>query len=169
METKIIEAHSPNGNWGKFLLCRMEKIEWERKVELPGVDLAMPLLHQLGWTHEHVWVLDLATGEGALFLPGGLAKSDLDKHKVWVCPLFEPFLEWLYEKKVRLFSVLPSVVELEAPFEFRGYRHQGLLVENEQLRKAGQMILDAFPGDPRAIDMVKAESAFELIEKLLKP
>jgi hypothetical protein len=75
---------------------------------------------------EYIFVLDLQTGEGAMFRHGGFARADLNKHKIWVCPLFEPFLEWLYEQDVDVLSCLPDTVDLpNAPFELRGYRRAG--------------------------------------------
>lgn len=72
-------------------------------------------------------MLDLETGEGALFLPGGYASADLDKHKVWVCPLFEPFLAWLYKQDLQDLSKLPDLVDLpDAPFQWSGYRRSGV-------------------------------------------
>lgn len=130
MKTKIVEAvqsKADPGNWGKFLVG-VPDIEWVRGSEVcPGG----ALLNLCGWTAEHVWVLDLQTGEGAYFKLGGLASADLAKHRVWVCPLFEPFLEWLYsywaETRTDLdFDDMPDVVELpDAPFAFAGYRRPG--------------------------------------------
>jgi hypothetical protein len=43
-----------------------------------------------------------------------------------VCPLFEPFLEWLYEQDLTDLSTLPRRVELpDAEFSFTGYRRPG--------------------------------------------
>lgn len=87
-----------------------------------------PLLAQLGWGPEHLWVLDLQTGEGAYFRPGGYAKADLDRHKIWVCPMFEPFLTWLYKQDLSDLDALPAGVELtedEAPSAMHGYRRGG--------------------------------------------
>ena len=86
----------------------------------------MPLLRSLGWGPEFLWVLDLQTGEGAFFKPGGYAKADLDKHQIWVCPLFEPFLGWLYKQDLKDITALPRTVELPfAPFAMHGYRRPG--------------------------------------------
>ncbi len=136
MELKIVEAGHPvnengvGGNWGKFGIARFD-VEWADKPEFPGTDgfPHIPLLAQLGWGPEHIWVLDLQTGEGALFLPGGLAKADLRKHRIWVCPMFEPFLEWLWEHTRTgrdWYARLPRRVELpDAQFAFSGYRRPG--------------------------------------------
>lgn len=148
MQTHVIEA--TNGiNWGKFLLGRMDE-EWKLRSglfdvarestddvlgegaydEVAGPSYARPgtapLLRQLGWSPNHLWVLDLQTGEGAYFRPGGKASYDLNKHRIWVCPLFEPFLEWLYGQDLRELHALPTTVELaDAPFAMHGYRRDG--------------------------------------------
>ena len=121
METHFIEATNQL-NWGKFMLGRFDS-EWAARSALED----SKLLSGRGWTREHLLVLDLATGEGALFRVNqhGIAKEDLDKHRIWVCPLFQPFLEWLYVQPDLRFKALPSFIELEAPFAFRGYRREG--------------------------------------------
>ena len=122
MHTKIVEVLSPQGNWGKFLLGRFAG-EW---VKYSEVGEGVPLLAQLGWTPHHLLVLDLATGEGAIFRLGGLAVADLNKHRIWVCPLFEPFLQWLYEQDVGDLDELPSLVRLDGPpLAMAGYRRPG--------------------------------------------
>ena len=129
MKTKIIEA--TNGfNWGKFLLGRLDH-EWQ----IPSAVLPdRPLLRTIGWSEDfdQLWVLDLQTGEGAYFRLGGLASHDLRKRRIWVCPLFEPFLEWLYDTamgsagKLEI-ETLPALVELPtAPSAIDGYRRTGL-------------------------------------------
>ena len=123
MQTKIIEATNQI-NWGKFLLGRPDH-EWGIRSSIS--DSQMPLLREVGWSREHLWVLDLQTGEGACFRinPYGHAKNDLNKHRIWVCPMYEPFLEWLYRQPVLNFDVLPAVVELQAEASFHGYRREG--------------------------------------------
>lgn len=147
MKTKIIEA-SNDFNWGKFLLGRMDE-EWKLRSGLFDVARQVtddvlgdgsyddmhapnyarpgtrPLLAQLGWGPEHLWVLDLQTGEGAFFKPGGYAKNDLDKHAIWVCPLFEPFLGWLYQQDLSDLDALPACVTIEARPALQGYRRPG--------------------------------------------
>lgn len=131
MKTKIIEGVqdlAKPGNWGKFLIG-VPDTEWQHSSRIDAKG-SWPLLREIGWTAEHLWVLDLQTGEGAFFLPRGLAHADLEKHRIWVCPLFEPFLEWLYDRyraNPRLdIDELPDVAELpDAPFAFRGYRRPG--------------------------------------------
>ena len=63
-----------------------------------------------------------------MFRPGGMPKADLDQHRVWVCPMFEPFLAWLYEfaDASDWFDRLPELVELpNAPASMQGYRREG--------------------------------------------
>lgn len=109
MKLHLVEA--TNGfNWGKFAVGRMDE-EW-RWISSMEPSHRMPLLRQLGWGTEHLWVLDLQTGEGAFFTPGGYAKADLDKHSIWVCPMFEPFLTWLYGQNLTDLTKLPPYVEL---------------------------------------------------------
>lgn len=147
MKLHVFEA--TNGfNWGKFAVARFED-EWRWRSGLAEVARRItdeelgdnvweevndhnparhlrPLLAQLGWGREHTWVFDLQTGEAALFRPGGLARADLQRHAIWVCPLFEPFLTWLYTQDLADLSKLPHVVELpEAPAELYGYRRPG--------------------------------------------
>lgn len=134
MQTKFIEATNriaPSeryGNWGKFAVCRFDPEEWARRAQVPDSApiIGLSLLQTVGWGPEHVLVLDLQTGEGALFRHGGMASADLKKHRVWVCPLFEPFLAWLYQQDLADLDALPDYVDLaDAPFALTGYRRPG--------------------------------------------
>ena len=134
MKTKFIEVTQDKErgmNWGKFLLMRFDS-EWEYKSMLdPG-----PLLPRLGWARHHLWVLDLQTGEGAFFSPGGIASCDLQKHRVWVCPMYEPFLEWLYRQDLTDLDKLPGLVELpNAPGAIYGYRREGPVEQPKKPKK----------------------------------
>jgi len=126
MKTKIIEATQDlktGFNWGKFLVGRPDE-EWGRRSEIGRSSL--PLLTQCGWGYDHLWVLDLQTGEGAFFLHSGYAVADLNRHAIWVCPMFEPFLVWLYAQDVSDLDALPALVELpDAPTSMAGYRRTG--------------------------------------------
>lgn len=125
MKTKIIECTNGPLNWGKFMLMRPDT-EWRYRSAVSGS--TSPLLREIGWGPDHLWALDLQTGEGAFFLPGKnrRAKYELDKHRIWVCPLFEPFLQWVYEQDLTDLDALPALVDLpEAAFAFRGYRRSG--------------------------------------------
>lgn len=107
MNCKIIEA--TNGfNWGKFALLRFDR-EWTTRSEIDGSNL----LHGRGWTGSHVFVMDLQTGEGGMFGPWGYSTADLTKHCIWVCPMFEPFLEWLYKQHPFELENLPPLVNLD--------------------------------------------------------
>jgi hypothetical protein len=124
MKTKFIEATQPEGkefNWGKFMLARFEPEEWARRDQVSG----SLMLRGRGWDTYHILVTDLQTGEGAIFRPGGYARGDLKKHKIWVCPMFEPFLTWLYTQDTTDIEKLPALVRLDAPPEFQGYRREG--------------------------------------------
>lgn len=122
MRTKIIEATNGPQNWGKFLLGRFDQ-EWN---VLSEVAKNLPLLRTVGWGREHILVLDLQTGEGVIVRPGGSASSDLNTHQVWVCPLFEPFLKWLYKQDLADITKLPAHIDLpDAEFAMHGYRREG--------------------------------------------
>lgn len=123
MESKFIEATNGPRNWGKFMVARFTDDEWSLRAAVDGG----PLLRGRGWDPAHVLVVDLQTGEGAIFMPGGYAKADLDKHKIWVCPLFEPFLTWLYTfLATGDLADIPTHIDLpDAPFEMQGYRREG--------------------------------------------
>lgn len=125
MIAKIIEA-TQGDNWGKFLLGRFDESEWARKSEVASGQRLLG--GQCAWDRHHVLVLDLQTGEGAIFRPKGCVKADLDKHAVWVCPLYEPFLNWLYEQDLTDIMTLPNLVTFkkeDAPFAMYGYRRPG--------------------------------------------
>src|SRR5262245_33652018 len=97
MESRFIEVTNGPNNWGKFLLLRFTADDWAYVSKVP--DYPDPLLRSIGWGPGAVWVLDLQTREGAAFSPHGVASIDLNtKHQVWVCPMFEPFLVWLYAR-----------------------------------------------------------------------
>src|SRR6476620_1982935 len=128
MITKIIEVTNNNMNWGKFMICRYDTNDWARKVKVQ--DHPNPndiLLRAIGTDPRCVWVLDLQTGEGARFSPNGSPAADLDKHRIWVCPMFEPFLEWLYQQNLDDLSALPDAIDLpNAEFRFYGHRRKGV-------------------------------------------
>lgn len=138
MRTHFIEAsHGGTGNWGKFMVGEFEIEEWARRSELPEASTTRLLLGR-GWRPQtHLLVVDLQTGEGAMFARRGLAAADLAKHAIWVCPMFEPFLEWLYayfkgqfqsiEAGLEDIQALPALVALDCPEKsaLSGYRRPG--------------------------------------------
>jgi hypothetical protein len=130
LQTKIVEL-SNGFNWGKFLVARPDAREWSRR-SLVETAPETPMLRRLGWDESHVWILDLATGEGACFRPGGFPKADLDKHRIWVCPMFEVFLGWFYKHPQYWVDIdaLPELLSLSdeealAASAFYGYRRSG--------------------------------------------
>jgi hypothetical protein len=127
MKTKIIEVtQGSEFNWGKFLVGEFEE-EWQRGTELPGVPQVGSLLLARGWTQRHILVLDLETGEGAIFFKFSTsASADLHKHRIWVCPMYEPFLEWLLAQKFQSIDDLPEFVKLDTEYSaMAGYRREG--------------------------------------------
>jgi hypothetical protein len=137
MKTKFIEAtEATQFNWGKFMVCRFEAEEWARRSEIATHERS--LLHGRGWTPNNVLVVDLQTGEGAIFKPGGYVKYDLnDKHQIWVCPMFEPFLEWLYKQDLTDLDTLPGHVNLgDVPIAMQGYRRQRKKSKKSNLSEA---------------------------------
>lgn len=125
METVFIEATNVEAggiNWGKFMIGRFTSNDWEHKAAVSG----FPMLQGRGWTSDNLLVLDLETGEGAIFRPGGSAAADLHKHQIWVCPMFEPFLEWLYRQDLTRLEALPKVVQInDRASSLHGYRRPG--------------------------------------------
>ena len=138
MITKIVEL-TDLFNWGKFMVCRFDENEWAARSRIDGG----LLLRNRGWTPQHLFVLDLQTGEGAIFLPRGRAGADLEKHRVWVCPMFEVFLGWLYAHPEHWqdIATLPDLIELSAE-ETRGHnalyghRREGPSLEEVQQKSA---------------------------------
>jgi hypothetical protein len=134
MLTKFIEAG--NGwNWGKFVVAQFDPEEWHRRPKFPGCDGedAAPLIVGRGWDpRRHYFVMDLQTGEGAMFALDGSPDYDLtEKHAIWTCPMFKPFLRWLYAHYAdgwRDPAELPDFVtftEEEAPSSMAGSRGRG--------------------------------------------
>lgn len=125
MKTKFIEATNGPQNWGKFMVGRFSDDEWATPSALPDIN-GGSLLRTIGTHPSGVWVLDLQTKEGAMFVPGGYAPADLHKHRIWVCPMFEPFLTWLHEQDLSDLDALPAHIDLpDAPFAMSGYRREG--------------------------------------------
>lgn len=146
MKSKIIEAtQTSEVNWGKFLVQEFDE-EWGRRSALPGNDLDMPVLAQRGWAPYHILVTDLETGEGAMF-----SKRDpmplyslAEKHQIWVCPLFEPFLLWLCNQDFESVEELPEFVSLDTSFEaLSGYRRGRRDSQSNELWRGIDRIVEA--------------------------
>lgn len=133
MQTKIIEA-STGINWGRFLLQRFEASERAHRSHFEPISI---------WKDSPppqtaLWVLDLITGEGALFDLAKPLEEQLAQHQVWVCVLFEPFLAWL-EARFRqassldaFWDALPAGVQVSAAPEVIGYRHGAWIAQLPQ-------------------------------------
>lgn len=113
------------------MLGRFTPEQWEYRsavCEEGGFGPA-PLLAGRGWVQDHLLVFDLQTGEGAMFLPRPDRNPSYElnqKHQIWVCPLFEPFLHWLYKQDLSDLTALPRSVDLpDAEFAFSGHRRKG--------------------------------------------
>jgi hypothetical protein len=129
MITHFFEA--TNGfNHGKFMVGVFSDEEWNRRSVLPALHGGR-LLTCLGWGRGprdlHSWVMDLQTGEGMYVRLGGCAEYDLNgAHQIHVCPLFLPFLRWLYEQDTSdladLSSRLVTLTYEQAPASFSGHR-----------------------------------------------
>jgi len=124
MITHFLEATNGPRNWGKFMIARFDEREWAYRSALP--EDGMPLIRGRGWSPRHFWMLDLQTGEGAIFMPGGLASADLHKHQIWTCPMFPPTLAWLYEQDLTDLTKLPAHIDLpDVEFQWAGSRGAG--------------------------------------------
>lgn len=130
MEIKFVEAghsRSDPGNWGKFMVGRYTGDELAEPTLFPGCE-GQRVVSLRGFGSSKMWVLDLATEEGFLVPTTTFrAAHVLEKHQVHVCPLFEPFLDWLLDqiraKLAGWWDDLPRTVELpDAPGELYGYR-----------------------------------------------
>jgi hypothetical protein len=135
MKTKFFEV-TTDFNYGKFAVCQWEDDEWSR----PSVSEGIPMLIARGWDRHHYYVMDLQTGEGAWFRKAGLASYDLDKHQIWVCPMFEPFLEWVYAQPNSDIETWPSTIhwsreEVHKHEALSGYRRPGPIEYEEIIDK----------------------------------
>lgn len=153
MISKIIEGLTP-GNYGKFLVARFTEEEWAYRSRHPQCDA--PLLRSIGYGPHTMMVFDLQTGEGALFGTNPYAYTDLlDKHRIWVCVVFQAFLMWLGRQDLSDITKLPDVVNLVAEEHMWGYRRPG---PEETFRAALEAIAN---GDPDPV--AKARAALQLV------
>ncbi len=82
MIVKIIEAGQEKALYGKFLVARFDREEWQRPALLTGMS---SLLKQEGWGPEHLLVLDLSRpGNGSIFAArkNSYARADLEKRQL---------------------------------------------------------------------------------------
>lgn len=123
-------------NWGKFMVSRFTAEEYDRP---SAIDTGKRLLPAIGHGPRDIMVFDLQTSEGAIFTPGGLASADLLKHRIWVCPMFEPFLAWLYRQDLTDLRKLPVMVNLgDVPTSMQSYRRTGIDSDLDQVQDALQ-------------------------------
>ena len=114
-------------NWGKFAVGRFDGDELAYQSVLDAtMGVQTRLIQGRGWGLDHVLVLDLQTGEAAMFRLGGHAPADLMKRRIWTCPMFPAFLEVLY--RAPDIDALPALIELteaDAPSSMQGWRWPG--------------------------------------------
>jgi hypothetical protein len=136
-------------NWGAFLVAVPDEIEWGwRSHAIPG-DISLP--EQLAWGPSQAWVMDLRTGEGALFSLGGDYRAELESHRIFVTAQFEGFLEWLCLQDPAGLRHLPHVVKVaDATFSIRNYRRLGPTPVSFTLRK-GDTFDMMWAGEPRTV------------------
>ena len=141
MRTQFIEVTNEDGggiNYGKFMVAQFIAFEWIRPSKISAdAGLELPLLQYCGWGKDELIVFDLQTGEGARFTPQK-QKGDHrpgsyqlnEKHQIWVCPMFEPFLNWLFEQDLSAdapdLPIMVKFTENEAPSALFGYRHNNV-------------------------------------------
>ncbi len=128
MDTRFVEA--TNGfNHGKFLLGRYNEPEMAEHCRVGGEFGQYSVIRSQGFTRRDIWILDLATGEGAIFPLSGSGSADVHKRRIRVCPLYEPFVVWLYDyvaKTPDWWNALPRLVALpDAPSALHGHRRTG--------------------------------------------
>lgn len=136
-------------NWGAFLVAVPDEIEWGwRSRALPA---GAPLPEMFGWNSRQAWVMDLRTGEGAIFTMGGDARADLDAHRIHVTAQFEAFLEWLYGQDLARLRHLPYMVKVaDHSFSIRNHRRLGPFPVSFTLRK-GDLIQIEWAGEAQAV------------------
>lgn len=138
MISKIIEATNTNKfNFGKF---NVSVYDAEERSRASIINEGFNLLRSIGKHPDDVMVADLQTSE-ALTFPAyfrnyrggdperlaGEVHYYMGKHKIWVCPLYEPFVCWLFEQDLEDIRKLPPMVDTlpEEVSSLFGYRRQG--------------------------------------------
>lgn len=128
MHSKIIEAVG-SLNWGRFMVSRFTQEERSHLSSQSKLPVIQPFL----WSQDCLHVLDLVTGEGAIFnqLRRGQPLHELEhKHQIWVCPLYPVFLTWLSQQDLSDLDKLQDTVyfkngEDERHAALYGYRRTG--------------------------------------------
>jgi hypothetical protein len=136
-------------NWGAFLVAVPDEIEWGWRSHAIPSDISLP--EQLAWGPSQAWVMDLRTGEGALFTLGGDYRAELESHRIFVTAQFEGFLEWLCLQDPAGLRHLPHVVKVaDATFSIKNYRRLGPTPVSFTLRKGDTMDI-MWAGEPRTV------------------
>jgi len=110
-------------NYGTFAVGRLGSEELRQEsAYYPGSSA----LGQRKYDERKLWAMDMVTCEGAAFDPKADLVSQLERHQIWVCVLYEPFLRWLGQQDLRDLSILPRKVDLpDVPPALVGYRRTG--------------------------------------------
>ena len=132
MEQVFVEV-SDEANWAKILLMKFGSEDLLVRSKVSGDFLLKSVDNnrrvKTGTNAEKVFVLDLQTEEGAFFFPRkeGNAKDDLESHEIWVCPLYLPFLIWLYANMPKELKEIPKLVEFpkSTHVHYQGWRRPG--------------------------------------------
>lgn len=137
MICKIIEATDVGQfNHGKFMVRLFEHDEYNYMSRIAPEYL---LRRFCNYPRATIWVDDLYTGEGCRFAfpsyrikenreqRAAHVKESLNRHRIWVCPMFEPFVTWLLGQDLSDLSCLPDVVDSlpDDACSFWGYRRPG--------------------------------------------
>jgi hypothetical protein len=123
VQTRFIEATNGPQNWGKFMIGVFDADDASYR---SAIDPDHRLISGRGWSRDHFLMLDLQTGEGGIFARRSRAHFDLEKHAIWVCPLYEPTLQVIMDTWDGDLASLPAHVDLpEVEFQWSGYRRPG--------------------------------------------
>lgn len=116
MKTKVIEVEEPvPGFWCKFMIGVFTD-EWGHRpvVDAPEYE-ATSLLRQLGWSRDHYLILDLESGQGAIFHRGSHPEWDERTKGLSRNPMLVPLWKWLQTQDLDRIQDFPDKVTLEGP------------------------------------------------------
>jgi hypothetical protein len=114
METIYIEATSKRtgpGQYFTFAVSQFTDLERQRRSQITKTTL-LPMLMT---NYQILHILDMQTGEGAIFRFRGDPEGDRLRHQIKTSPIFPDFLAWLYQQDVSTLSTLPRIVDLDRP------------------------------------------------------
>ena len=116
MKSRIIEVEDfPPVFWGSFLVITFDE-EWERKVMVSDPETQrFSLLAAHGWTREHLLVVDLGIGRGAMFHTRVDPRSQIAAIDFHFSPFFLCFLDWLWAQDLSDLDALPEHIVLDGP------------------------------------------------------